>query len=125
MKTKQPDYKNGRMSKQDVDVKPAEVAHDDHHDEHHELSFIEKYIFSMDHKIIARQFLITGMFWGVVGGLMSLIFRLQLGFPDETFPFLENFLGRWAEGGKLIPEFYYSMITMHGTILVFFVVYNR
>ncbi|HML58368.1 MAG TPA: cbb3-type cytochrome c oxidase subunit I [Ferruginibacter sp.] len=95
-------------------------AHDDHHGHHHE-SFISKYVFSMDHKTISKQFLITGIFWAFVGGLFSVIFRLQLGYPDATFPFLEDLLGHWAKGGKLSPDFYYALVTMHGTILVFFV----
>ena len=92
-----------------------------HEEHHHEETFLTKYVFSQDHKMIGKQFLITGMFWGVVGGLLSVLFRLQLGWPNETFPILETFFGRWAEGGKISQEFYYSLITMHGTILVFFV----
>lgn len=71
--------------------------------------------------MIAKQFLITGMIWAIIGGLFSVLFRLQLGYPDSTFPWLEDFLGNWAKGGKLDPEFYYALVTMHGTILVFFV----
>lgn len=92
-----------------------------HEEHHHEETFLTKYIFSQDHKMISKQFLITGMFWGIVGGLLSVLFRMQLAWPNETFPFLETFLGKWAEGGKISQEFYYSLITMHGTILVFFV----
>ncbi|MEO6456238.1 MAG: cbb3-type cytochrome c oxidase subunit I [Ginsengibacter sp.] len=88
---------------------------------HHHESFITKYVFSQDHKMISKQFLITGMTWAIIGGLFSVIFRLQLGYPESTFPWLEDFLGHWAKGGKLDPEFYYSLVTMHGTILVFFV----
>ncbi len=91
------------------------------HDHHHEETFLTKYIFSQDHKMIAKQFLFTGIFWSIVGALLSVIFRLQLGWPNETFPFLETLLGKWAEGGKITNEFYYSLVTMHGTILVFFV----
>src|SRR6478752_729945 len=90
-----------------------------HH--HHKQSFITKYIFSQDHKTIGKQFLITGITWAVIGAFFSVVFRLQLGFPDTTFPFLEKLFGHWAKGGKLDPEFYYALITMHGTILVFFV----
>ena len=103
----------------------AVVSHDTHdlgHDgHHHHQSFITKYIFSQDHKTICKQFLITGMIWAIIGGAMSVIFRLQLGYPDSTFPWLEDILGRWAKGGKLTPEAYYALVTMHGTILVFFV----
>ena len=93
-------------------------GHDEHH---HEETFITKYIFSKDHKTISKQFLITGIFWGIVGGLLSVLFRIQLAWPNETFPILETFLGKWAEGGKISNEFYYALVTMHGTILVFFV----
>ena len=71
--------------------------------------------------MISKQFLITGIIWAIIGGLFSVIFRLQLGYPDQTFPFLEDIFGHWAKGGKLDPEFYYAFVTMHGTILVFFV----
>ena len=91
------------------------------HEHHHKETFITKYVFSQDHKMISKQFLITGMIWALIGGLFSVIFRLQLGYPDQTFPFLEDLLGHWAKGGKLDQEFYYSLVTMHGTILVFFV----
>lgn len=94
--------------------------HDGHHD-HHEESFISKYVFSQDHKMIAKQFLITGMIWAVIGGLFSVLFRLQLGYPEMSFPILEDLFGKWAAGGRISNEFYYALVTMHGTILVFFV----
>jgi cytochrome c oxidase subunit 1 len=97
------------------------AAHDAHHEHHHHETFITKYVFSQDHKMIAKQFLVTGIIWAIIGGLFSVIFRLQLGYPESTFPILEDFLGHWAKGGKLQPEFYYALVTMHGTILVFFV----
>ena len=97
-------------------------THNGHHEEHHHKeTFITKYVFSQDHKMICKQFLITGMIWAILGGLMSVLFRLQLGYPDSTFPWLEDFLGHWAKGGKLSPEAYYALVTMHGTVLVFFV----
>ena len=100
--------------------------HDEHHGDKYQSNFITHYIFSQDHKIIARQFLITGMFWGVVGALMSLVFRLQLGFPEESLAWLQPVLGKWivvneSGMGTLDPDFYYALVTMHGTILVFFV----
>ena len=113
------------------EVLTQERGFDDHFHEHHhgdkyQSSFISHYIFSMDHKIIARQFLITGMIWGIIGAAMSVIFRLQLGFPEESLAWLKPLLGKWivvdATGiGTLSPEFYYALVTMHGTILVFFV----
>ncbi len=97
------------------------VSQDAHHEHQHHETFITKYVFSQDHKMIAKQFLITGIIWAIIGGLFSVIFRLQLGYPDQSFPWLEDFLGHWAKGGKLQPEFYYALVTMHGTVLVFFV----
>lgn len=104
----------------------AAAAHAVHHDDHnghghHKETFISKYVFSMDHKTIAKQFLITGIIWAIIGGLFSVLFRLQLGYPDQSFPILETFFGHWAKGGQIQPEFYYALITMHGTVLVFFV----
>lgn len=101
-----------------IEIHAHEGVH--HHHEHKE-TFLSKYVFSMDHKTIAKQFLITGMFWAVVGGFFSICFRLQLGFPDQSFPILETLLGDWAPGGKLKPDAYYAMTTIHGTVLVFMV----
>jgi cytochrome c oxidase subunit 1 len=101
------------------------VTHDVHHEgdghHHHKETFITKYVFSQDHKTIAKQFLITGMIWAMIGGLFSVLFRLQIGYPDTNFAILEWFFGRWAKGGQIQPEFYYALVTMHGTVLVFFV----
>ncbi len=102
-------------------VTTHDVHHDEHHVHHHKETFITKYVFSQDHKTIAKQFLISGMIWAIIGGLMSVLFRLQLGYPDSTFPWLEDILGRWAKGGKISAENYYALVTMHGTVLVFFV----
>jgi cytochrome c oxidase subunit 1 len=96
-------------------------AHGDHHEHHHHETFITKYVFSQDHKMIAKQFLITGMVWAVLGGLMSVLFRLQLGYPDTEFPWLNSLLGKWAENGHITPSAYYALVTTHGTVLVFFV----
>ena len=89
--------------------------------EHHKETFITKYIFSQDHKMIAKQFLITGMLMAVVGMIMSALFRLQLANPGQSFAILEMLLGKWAPGGVLDPSMYLALVTMHGTILVFWV----
>jgi cytochrome c oxidase subunit 1 len=89
--------------------------------EHHKETFITKYIFSQDHKMIAKQFLITGMFMAVIGMIMSALFRLQLANPGQSFAILEMLLGKWAPGGVLDPSMYLALVTMHGTILVFWV----
>jgi len=109
------------MSVADIEIKEHE-AHGDEHHEHHELGFIEKYIFSTDHKTIAKQFLITGILWAIIGVAMSVIFRLQLGFPNMDLEWLRPILGKWiTDAGKLDSEFYLALVTMHGTIMVFFV----
>ncbi|MBY0543813.1 MAG: cbb3-type cytochrome c oxidase subunit I [Sphingobacteriaceae bacterium] len=95
--------------------------HDDHGHDHHKETFITKYIFSQDHKMIAKQFLITGIIMAVIAMLLSILFRLQLAWPDKNFPILETFLGKWAEGGRIKPDFYLALVTIHGTIMVFFV----
>ncbi len=96
-------------------------AHDHDHEHHEELHWIRQYVFSEDHKIIAKQFLISGIFWALIGGSFSLLFRLQLGFPDANFEWLKPLLGGWIKEGKIDPEFYLALVTMHGTIMVFFV----
>ncbi len=94
-------------------------AHD-HHD-HHEETFISKYIFSQDHKMIGKQFLITAVFMGLVAMLLSLLFRIQLAWPGESSDFLSLFLGEtWAPGGILKENMYLGLVTIHGTIMVFF-----
>ena len=94
---------------------------DDHDHGHHEQSFLTKYVFSQDHKMIAKQFLITGIIMAVIAMGLSILFRLQLAWPDRSFPILETFLGKWAEGGRIKPDFYLALVTIHGTIMVFFV----
>ena len=96
-------------------------AVEDHAHEHHD-NFITKYIFSTDHKTIAKQYLISGIIWALIGGFLSLVFRLQLGFPDAQLEWLRPLMGKWiTTTGKLDPEFYLALVTMHGTIMVFFV----
>lgn len=97
----------------------AHGAHDHH--EHHNDSFWSKYIFSTDHKMISKQFLITAIVMAFLAMIMSLIFRLQLGWPDQKFGFLESIIGKWGKDGKLDPGFYLALVTIHGTIMVFFV----
>src|SRR5690606_21914309 len=111
------------MATTDIHVHSG-VQHDDHgHEhEHHAGNFWTKYIFSEDHKVIAKQYLITGIFWALIGGLLSILFRIQLAFPDANLEWLRPLLGGWINTqGKLDPEFYLALVTMHGTIMVFFV----
>jgi cytochrome c oxidase subunit 1 len=61
------------------------------------------------------------MFMGLIGVFMSMLFRLQLAWPGESFPILETFLGKWAPDGVMDPNMYLALVTIHGTIMVFFV----
>ena len=98
-------------------------AHAAEHAHHHaKESFVSKYVFSQDHKMISKQFLITAIFMAVIGMMLSVFFRLQLGWPGEGFDILNFFLGdKWAPDGVLDRNMYLSMVTIHGTIMVFFV----
>ena len=97
----------------------AHGHHEDHH--HHEEHFISKYIFSQDHKMIGKQFLMTAVFMGLVAMMLSILFRIQIAWPGESSDFLSLFLGeRWAPNGVLKEDMYLGLVTIHGTIMVFF-----
>ena len=124
-------------------------AHESH-DHHHEESFVRKYLFSLDHKMIGKQFLIFGLIMFMVGGGLALLFRWQLAWPDRPVPIIgvsQTYLEegevataadrKWEErfdddketwletnmpSGVIDPAFYNSLFTMHATIMVFFVV---
>lgn len=102
-------------------VHAVEGHHDDDHGHHHKQTFVTKYIFSTDHKMISKQYMITGIFMGVVGILMSLLFRMQIAWPDHKFTIYEIFLGKWGADGIMDPNVYLALVTIHGTIMVFFV----
>ena len=83
------------------------IADRDHEEEHHDpQTFITKYVWSQDHKVIAIQYGCTAIFVGLIALALSAMMRLQLGFPD-TFSFIN-------------PENYYQFITMHGMIMVIY-----
>jgi cytochrome c oxidase subunit 1 len=96
-----------------------------HHHEgehaHPKLGFWRKYVFSTDHKVIGLQYLITAMSMAVIGGTLSLLMRLQLGWPTGQWAFLAKLMPRAFDSlGHMNPDFYLSLVTMHGTIMVFF-----
>jgi cytochrome c oxidase subunit I len=88
------------------------------HGDHHELSFVKKYVFSTDHKIIGIQFLVTTLLMLMVGGALALGVRWQLAFPWQWMPFL----GTAAQSGTITPEQYTMLFTMHATVMIFLVV---
>jgi cytochrome c oxidase subunit 1 len=83
--------------------------------------FIRKYIFSLDHKVIGIQYIILALAAVVVGMTRSVLMRLNLSWPGTSWPILETLFPAGAPGGVMSPEFYLSLVTMHGTIMVFFV----
>ena len=89
---------------------------------HHKETFVTKYIFSYDHKMIAKQYLITGLVMGIVGILLSILFRMQIAWPEESFGIFKFLLGeKFAPGGVMRQDIYLALVTIHGTIMVFFV----
>jgi cytochrome c oxidase subunit 1 len=103
----------------------AEAAHGGAHPAHHQhgppTSFIRKYIFSIDHKVIGIQYLLLAIFAAFLGMFMSVLMRLNLTWPGRKWALLETIFPLGAPGGVMSPEFYLSLVTMHGTMMVFFV----
>src|SRR5262245_45990286 len=90
---------------------------------HHEAptGFIRKYIFSLDHKVIGIQYWLLALVAALVGMTLSVLMRLQLAYPNQEFGFLKWIFPNAAANGTISPELYLSLMTMHGTIMVFFV----
>ncbi len=84
-------------------------AHDDHAD--HGPQGWKKYLWSTDHKVIAMQYMFTGMFMALIGGFMAYVFRMQLAFPGMPVPGF----------GMVSPGEYNALVTNHGTIMIFWV----
>ena len=99
-----------------------DLEHDHEHEHHHKDTFITKYIFTIDHKMIAKQYLISGIVMGVIGVGLSVLFRMQLAWPEESFKVFSFFLGeKFAPNGVMTNDIYLALVTIHGTIMVFFV----
>jgi cytochrome c oxidase subunit 1 len=99
-------------------VHPVE-AHGAH--DHAPKAFIWKYVFSKDHKVIGIQYYVTAMMMAIVAGMLAMLIRLQLGWPESSWPLLEKVFPNSFSGGVMDPAFYTMLFTMHGTIMVFFV----
>jgi len=83
--------------------------------------FIWKYIFSLDHKVIGKQYYFLALFSVFVGIILSILMRLHLVWPKASVPFLDKLSPTGAPGGVMTPEYYLSLLTLHGTLMVFFV----
>ena len=99
-----------------VERDPAREPH-----AHAPTGFIQKYVFSLDHKVIGKQYLALGLVAAVTGMVLSWIMRIHLAFPTAAIPGLGAIAPTSAAGGVLTPEYYLQLMTMHGTIMVFFV----
>jgi cytochrome c oxidase subunit 1 len=77
-------------------------------------------VFSTDHKVIGIQYILTGLVMALVGAALAALIRLQLGWPEHQWTFLSQLLPKGMPGGVMTPEFYLAVVTMHGTIMVFF-----
>jgi cytochrome c oxidase subunit 1 len=86
------------------------------------VSFWRRYIFSTDHKVIGIQYYLTAMVMALVGGTLAMLIRLQLGWPEARWPLLAKIFPRGMSGGVMNPDFYLALITMHGTLMIFFVI---
>src|SRR5215468_4204442 len=99
----------------------AEVHHGEVHRHPAPTSFIRKYIFSLDHKVIGIQYILLALTAVVVGMIMSVLMRINLSWPGTHIKIMETLFPQGAPGGVMTPEFYLSLVTMHGTMMVFFV----
>ncbi len=86
-----------------------------------ELGFWRRYVFSTDHKVIAKQYLALGLLWAIAGGLMAYMMRWQLAWPETQVPLFRWIPEPFMYDGHMGPEFYNALVTLHGTIMVFFV----
>ncbi len=84
-------------------------------------TFIGRYVFSRDHKIIGLQYFFLALTAGLIGSAMSLLMRLRLAWPQSRWPLLESIFPGGFNDGLMKPEFYLAMVTMHGTIMIFMV----
>jgi cytochrome c oxidase subunit 1 len=87
-----------------------------------ERSFVRKYIFSTDHKVIGIQFLVMSLMFLLLGGVLAMLMRWQLGFPGRPVPGGTVLPETMAQNGVVLPEFYNALVTMHGTFMVFFAI---
>ena len=85
---------------------------------HHEENFIQKYVFSVDHKVIGLQYGVTSLLFLLFGFLLMAVMRYQLAYPETVIPYI----GEWffsESGGVMLPENYNTLGAMHGTIMIF------
>src|SRR6266550_1350065 len=87
---------------------------------HPELSFLRKFIFSEDHKIIGIQFLFTSIIFLGIGGTLALLVRIQLAWPHAEIPIIRDFFP--DSGGRITESAYNMFFSMHASVMIFFVI---
>ena len=99
----------------------VEEGHEEGHAEaHHEESFIRRWVFSQDHKVIGCQYAVTALLFLFFGFCLMLLMRFQLAYPGKPLPLIGGLLGdEMVAQGIMLPDFYNSLGAMHGTIMVF------
>ncbi len=108
----------------------TDFTHDEHatHGEHHHAGFFRTYVWTHDHKMIGKQYLFASMFFGAISGMLAMALRWQLGFPGKPMPIIGHLLSLQTNSaivnpdGSFQPGGYNMLVTMHATIMVFFVV---
>jgi cytochrome c oxidase subunit 1 len=103
----------------------ADHGHGEHDEEQHihpePTSFVRRYLFSTDHKVIAKQFLWAGLVFLLIGGILAMLIRWQWGFPKQPVPLIGDLLFAHS-GGVITPSAYNTVFTMHGLIMIFFAI---
>src|SRR6202050_2195159 len=84
-------------------------------------TFISKHVFSLDHKVIGKQYYALALAAVLTGMVLSWLMRIHLGWGDLAIPGLHLLSQTGAPGDVLTPEYYLQLMTMHGTVMVFFV----
>jgi cytochrome c oxidase subunit 1 len=99
----------------------AATAHVEVHHHTPPQGFIWKYVFSLDHKVIGKQYYFLSLIAVFTGMVLSWLMRVHLAWPTFAIPLLDKLSPNGAPGGVITPEYYLSLMTLHGTIMVFFV----
>ena len=103
-------------------MKPAETQFENQESSADQRAgFLRRYVFSIDHKVIGLQFLFSALIWLLVGGALAMAIRWQMAWPWTRIPIIGSWLFQ-SEGGQISPEFYTMLFTMHGTVMIFFVI---
>lgn len=85
-------------------------------------SFLRRWVFSVDHKVIGLQYMFTGLLFLLMGGALAMLIRWQLGFPGQALPFMGRLAPNGMPDGHMLPDYYHMLFTMHATVMVFFAV---